>query len=162
MLSLCRIMLETQNKVSSAVEHGFRQHGIVSPPPLPSQDPDMVKAEAFQRMTDQLATLISKLDASPTDSPIRRFERSSQSPGRTFGSTPDPAVPTADPRWSAHSDRELPAVPRETDPATEAQRILHNRAEAQRLLEQGADPVLRTVEEPSRFSPVRCRRTSEP
>ena len=145
MLSLCRVMLESQNKVSSAVEHGFRQQGVVSP--TPTQDADMLKVEAFQRMTDQLATLISKLDASPTDSPIRRLDRSSQSPSRTFGSTPEPTT--------MHADRELPAVPNET--AAEAQRILHNRAEAQRLLEQG-EPLLRTPAQPSRWSPGTVRR----
>jgi len=95
MLSLCNILMESQHKVSSAIEQSLRKEGVVVDPPAksapastPEDESTALKAAALNRIEDLLTTVLGRLDGSPAASPEQSPERFRQAPTRQFTPTP--------------------------------------------------------------------------
>ena len=94
MLSLCNILMESQHKVSSAIEQSLRKEGVVldprpapgpstNPPTASTDDSTLLRAAALNRIEDLLTTVLGRLDGSPAASPEQsptRLRKSSQPP----------------------------------------------------------------------------------
>ena len=106
MLNLTNILLESQNRVSSAVEKSLRQVGVVVEPPAESadtsprgiarapSDPNILKAAALNRIEDLLTALVNKLNASPASSPHSSPQTTPRA--RSPVDTPTPSLPPKD------------------------------------------------------------------
>ena len=87
--------MESQHKVSSAIEQSLRKEGVVlepktdrpgpqtNPPTAPTDDSTLLRAAALNRIEDLLTTVLGRLDGSPAASPEQsptRLRKTSQPP----------------------------------------------------------------------------------
>lgn len=164
MMSLCNIMLETQHKVSSAVENGFRSHGITAPQST-SHDPGALRAAALIRIEDMLGAVLSHLDGSPADSPTRAKgsdePRPPPSPARSLRLAQSQIVADAQ-VWARGSSRtSAPQVRSQSCVLLTAHRMLLRMLSTSRRsdlsLSSGSRPIRRRVcSLKSRAGPTRC------